>query len=198
MYHLSTNNSETMALPFRRLVTAVLLVLTTFAAFPQSSIDKIIEKLEDNPKCETTMYRENRDPKTHKITSFEMVVTFNDEAIAQRIINAFKNERKNANKYIANSNGKDSRTNKLYSITFNNNNGTYSNYSLSSATVKKPATLPSSTPGGTTETVWTLIVKSFDHATEINKRKKKTSIKRTKTSGQTSPITTVIRRTITE
>ncbi|MDE6394187.1 MAG: DUF5024 domain-containing protein [Duncaniella sp.] len=170
----------------RRLVlSATLVMFSTLAAFAQSSIEKIVTKLEDNPKCETTTYRETRDPKTHKITSFEMTVTFKDNAIAERIISAFKNERKNAISYSAN-NYSNSRTNKLYMIVFNNN-GSYSKYTLSYTKGKRKTT--KTTSKGTTvssEDLWTLLVKSSEGYNGDNTRKqhKKTSVKRSRTTGQ--------------
>lgn len=168
----------------RLILTAIIVMCSAIAASAQSSIEKIVTKLEDNPKCETTTYREYRDPKTHKIIAFEMIVTFNDDAIAERIINAFKNERKNAISYMANNNWKNSRTSKLYMIEFHNN-GSYSKYTLSYTHAKRKTT--TTTSKGTTvtsEDLWTLIVKSSDGDDGDNKSRqyKKSSVKRTKTS----------------
>lgn len=166
----------------RLILTAIIVMCSAIAASAQSSIEKIVTKLEDNPKCETTTYREYRNPKTHKIIAFEMIMTINDNAIAERIINAFKNERKNAISYMANNNGKNSRTSKLYMIEFHNN-GMYSKYTLSYTQTKKKVTTTKGTTV-TSEDFWTLIVKSSEGDDVDNKswQHKKTSVKRTKTS----------------
>lgn len=166
----------------RLILTLTIVMCSAIAASAQSSIEKIVTKLEDNPKCETTTYREIRNPQTHKISSFEMIVTFSDNAIAERLINAFKNERKNAISYTANNNGKNSRTYRLYRIVFNNN-GTYANYTLTYTKGKRKTTTSKGT-ASSNDDVWTLLVKTSDRQdTEIkSKQHKKTSIKRTKTS----------------
>lgn len=121
----------------RLFLTATFVMCSTVAALAQTSIEKIVSKLEDSPKCKTTIYSETRDPKTHKIVSFNFMAQINDTVIVQRLINAFKSERKNAIRYSSNFNEKGERFAQSYHIEFESSNGMYSNYNLTYTKVRR-------------------------------------------------------------
>lgn len=94
----------------------------------QSAIEKITQSIEDNPVFETSIYRERRDPQTHKVISSELIVSFTDEKMAKRIMEAFKKERQNATSYSVDNSAKKSG-NRFYQIEFRDKKG-MSSYSL--------------------------------------------------------------------
>ncbi len=114
----------------RPIILSLLVILMLPAiARAQSSLEKITQTVEDNPKCETSIYREKRDPETRKVISSELVVYLSDEKLVNRIIEAFRKERHNAISYsVDNSTGRQGT--RFYQIEFESKKGEWSSYSI--------------------------------------------------------------------
>ncbi|MDE6037414.1 MAG: DUF5024 domain-containing protein [Duncaniella sp.] len=113
------------------ILTVVMALCATAAAYSQNNIDRVIEKLESDPKCKTTFYLESRDTKTHKVRSLDRTMEITDQAIAKRITEAFQKDRPSSFSYskqsgLGRNKNKYSSTIKFYS----ENDTKYSTYIL--------------------------------------------------------------------
>lgn len=102
------------------------LTLVPALASAQSSINKIVDTLEDEKNVENVLYSEQRDLSTKKVVKSSRIIKFTSDKLAAKLITAFKKERENALSYQAVS--KPSHT--VYEISFNDGNGLTSKYTL--------------------------------------------------------------------
>ena len=103
-----------------------IVILASFSASAQSSIEKIIEPLEDGDKGASVVYREKRNPQTRAIVESSLFLTFTDNKLANKIIEAIKKERTNSVDYSA----YNEKRGKTYRIKFVDKDGGTSEYGL--------------------------------------------------------------------
>lgn len=124
----------------RHLIITILLSIACVAPLSaQEAVAKAVAQLEKNPLTTIRMYREKRDPATHKIIEQSKMIEFNQITDRKRLIDAFKKDKDNAVEYSVYNN----HPNEAYTIVFNDNKGTLTRYMLSQ-----------------TKDHWTLIVKT--------------------------------------
>lgn len=107
------------------ILTACLMLMPAFMS-AQSSIDKIVESLEEDKNVENVMYSEQRDPSTKKIIKSSRIIQFSSDKIAAKLISAFKKEREKAISYKSTNHP----SNTVYEIAFNDGNGFTAKYTL--------------------------------------------------------------------
>ncbi len=110
----------------RNLLLTLCLTLISAAGYAQSSIDKIVESLENEKNVQEIMYSEQRDPGTRKLIKSSRLIQFSNQKILNKLISAFKKEREKATSYTVSNTNKGS----VYSIRFNNGKGETAKYDL--------------------------------------------------------------------
>ncbi|MDE6859233.1 MAG: DUF5024 domain-containing protein [Duncaniella sp.] len=110
----------------RNLLLTLCLSLISAAGYAQSSIDKIVESLENDKNVQEIMYSEQRAPGTRKLIKSSRLIQFSSEKILNKLISAFKKEREKATSYTVSNTNKGS----VYSIRFNNGKGETAKYDL--------------------------------------------------------------------
>lgn len=109
---------------FRTIAIAILLSLPSVMS-AQQAIESIIKSLETSKSVTNQIYSERRDDKDGKIKKSSCMFEFNDDKIAEKLIEAIKNNREKASSYNVTK-----RTAKVvYSISFIND-GMFSKYTL--------------------------------------------------------------------
>lgn len=81
----------------RNLLLTALLLPASAAA--QKNIEKIVDSLEASKIVSNVMYRETRDPSTHKMVSSLRILQFSDHKTTDRILDAFSKDRPKAITY---------------------------------------------------------------------------------------------------
>lgn len=136
----------------RSILAAFFIVFSaSFSASAQSSIEKIIEPLKDGDKGSSVVYREKRNPQTRAIVESSLFLTFNDNKLANKIIEAIKKERPNSVDYSA----YNEKRGKTYRIKFVDKEGASSEYGLYQEGAK-----------------WSLTVKTVNRAASMTKSSK--------------------------
>ncbi len=110
----------------RNILITVCLMMAPTIALAQSSIDKIVDSLEDDKNVQEVMYTEQRDPSSRKIVKSSRIIQFTNDKIAAKLISAFKKEREKAISYKANNNP----SNTVYELSFNDGKGFIAKYTL--------------------------------------------------------------------
>ena len=119
---MKTNN-------WKKLLMATLwLGMCAVPAMAQKNIDKIVEELEKRDDVEINVVT-NRDPETRKVTKCIKSLTFKDEKVLKRLIEAYNKDEEYTTKAIKNSNIKAGKTELNYMYTFPHKEGKY-NYAL--------------------------------------------------------------------
>lgn len=110
----------------KNIIVTVCLFLFPAVTFAQSSIDKVVESLEDDKNVQDVMYSEQRDPSTRKIVKSSRIIKFSSDKIAAKLISAFKKEREKAISYKATNRP----SNSVYELSFNDGKGFTAKYTL--------------------------------------------------------------------
>lgn len=110
----------------RNLILIICLSLTSATGFAQTSIDRIVESLENDKNVQEVMYSERRDPRTHKLLKSSRLIQFSNEKILNKLIAAFKKEREKAVSYQVSNSSNSS----VYSLRFDDGNGQTAKYDL--------------------------------------------------------------------
>lgn len=109
---------------FRTIVIAILLSLPSGMS-AQQAIESVIKRLETSKSVTNQVYSERRDNKNGKIKTSNCMFEFNDDKIAEKLIEAIKKDREKASSY----NVTKQAERVSYSISFVND-GMYSKYTL--------------------------------------------------------------------
>ena len=80
------------------------LLLLSFLLLPagaaaQKNIEKIVDSLEASKHVSNVMYRETRDPSTHKLVSSLRILQFSDPKTVDKILEAFTKDRPKATSF---------------------------------------------------------------------------------------------------
>lgn len=119
---MKTNN-------WKKLLMAVVgLSMCAVPVMAQKNIDKIVEELEKRDDIEINVVT-NRDPETRKITKFIKSITFKDEEVLKRLIEAYDKDEEYTITAIKNSSKEVGQTELNYMFTFSHKEGKY-NYAL--------------------------------------------------------------------
>lgn len=110
----------------RNIFIAICLTLLPTLASAQSSINKIVESLEDDKNVENVLYSEQRNLKTKKVVKSSRIIKFSSDKLAAKLISAFKKERENAISFKSVS----QPSNTVYEMSFNDGEGNTSKYTL--------------------------------------------------------------------
>ncbi len=85
-----------------RIISSLLLLtalLLPAGAAAQKNIEKIVDSLESSKIVSNVMYRETRDPSTHKLVSSLRILQFSDSKTVDKILEAFSKDRPKAITY---------------------------------------------------------------------------------------------------
>ena len=110
-----------------RHIAVTLLLLSPFGLFAQQSIDSAMKALENAKSVTNEVYSERRNPTTKEIESASYLFEFTDNKLADKIIEAMRKERSKACAYEMSNRHSNSL---VYSISFQNANGSFSKYTL--------------------------------------------------------------------
>ncbi len=110
----------------RNLLLTLCVMLVSATGFAQSSINKVVESLENDKNAQEIMYTEQRDPRTHKIIKSSRLIQISNEKILNKLIAAFKKDREKAVSYTSSVNPNKS----IYSIRFEERRGYTAKYDL--------------------------------------------------------------------
>ena len=119
---MKTNN-------WKKLLMATLwLGMCAVPVMAQKNIDKIVEELEKRDDVEINVVT-NRDPETRKVTKRIKSLTFKDEKVLKRLIEAYDKDEEYTTTAIKNSSKEAGQTDLNYMYTFPHEEGEY-NYAL--------------------------------------------------------------------
>lgn len=110
----------------RNLLLILCVTFVSAAGFAQSSINKVVESLENDKNAQEIMYTEQRDPRTHKLIKSSRLIQLSNEKILKKLITAFKKDREKAVSYKSSVGQKNS----IYSIKFDDGKGNTAKYDL--------------------------------------------------------------------
>lgn len=94
-------------------ITLLLALAIAPIACGQSAITKVVNRLENDPKTEYSVYSEKRDPTTREVVESTKVLILKDNSQLKSIENAFNKERPNATEVEISSG-----PNKVYTLRF--------------------------------------------------------------------------------
>ena len=116
---MKTNN-------WKKLLIAVIgLGMCALPAMAQKNIDKIVEELEKRDDVEINVVT-NRDPETRKVTKFIKSITFKDEGVFKRLLEAYDKDEDYTITAIKNSSKEGGKAELNYMYTFPHKEGVYS------------------------------------------------------------------------
>ncbi len=119
MLVMKTNN-------WKKLLMAVIgLCMCALPAMAQKNIDKIVEELEKRDDVEINVVT-NRDPETRKVTKFIKSITFKDEGVFKRLLEAYDKDEDYTITAIKNSSKEGGKAELNYMYTFPHKEGVYS------------------------------------------------------------------------
>ena len=119
---MKTNNWKKL------LIATLWLGMCAVPVMAQKNIDKIVEELEKRDDVEINVVT-NRDPETRKVTKRIKSLTFKDEKVLKRLIEAYDKDEEYTTTAIKNSSKEAGQTDLNYMYTFPHKEGEY-NYAL--------------------------------------------------------------------